>query len=57
MMTNNAEWDKGSFYLYNNGVGLPPYTEKVLTECPVSWGYGVSDPMRRKKLEPYLEAL
>jgi hypothetical protein len=30
MTSNNADWEKGWFYLHNDGVGLPPYTGKVL---------------------------
>jgi hypothetical protein len=28
--SNNAEWERGWFYLHNNGVGLPPYNGMVL---------------------------
>jgi hypothetical protein len=30
MTSNNADWEKGWFYLRNDGAGLPPYTGKVL---------------------------
>jgi hypothetical protein len=30
MTSNNADWEKGWFYLRNDGAGLPPYTRKVL---------------------------
>jgi hypothetical protein len=32
MTSNNAEWERGWFYLRNNGPSLPPYTGKVLKE-------------------------
>jgi hypothetical protein len=32
MTSNNADWEKGWFYLRNDGAGLPPYTGKVLKE-------------------------
>jgi hypothetical protein len=34
MMSNNADWEKGWSYLRNDGVGLLPYTEKVLMGKP-----------------------
>jgi hypothetical protein len=30
MSSNNVDWEKGWFYLCNDGVGLPPYIGKVL---------------------------
>jgi hypothetical protein len=30
MTSNNAEWEQGWFYLYNEGASIPPYTSKVL---------------------------
>jgi hypothetical protein len=40
-----------------NSAGLLPYTGKVLTDCPVSWAFGVSDFVWRKKVDHYLDAL
>jgi hypothetical protein len=34
MMSNNADWEKGWSYLRNDGVGLLPYTGKVLMGKP-----------------------
>jgi hypothetical protein len=45
--SNNAEWEKGWFYLRNDGAGLPPYTGKMLREKPDAWVYGVSPPSRQ----------
>jgi hypothetical protein len=42
MTSNNSYWEKGWFYLRNDGAGLPPYTGKVLKEKPTTWAYGVS---------------
>jgi hypothetical protein len=34
MTSNNVEWEKGWFYLHNDGASLSPYTGKVLREKP-----------------------
>jgi hypothetical protein len=34
MTSNNIEWERGWFYLRNDGAGLPSYTRKVLREKP-----------------------
>jgi hypothetical protein len=57
MTTNNADWDKGWFYLRNDGASLPPYTGKVLASRPFNWALRVSDSVRWTKLKPYLKAL
>ena len=44
MTTNNADWEKGWFYLHNDGDRLPLYTGKVLIDRPEGWRYGVSGP-------------
>jgi hypothetical protein len=51
MTSNNADWEKGWFYLCNDGVGLPPYTGKVLMGKPEAWFYDVSPPSRQRRLE------
>jgi hypothetical protein len=40
-----------------NSAGLLLYNGKVLTDCPVSWAFRVSDSVWRKKVDRYLEAL
>jgi hypothetical protein len=40
MTSNNAEWERGWFYLRNDGAGLPPYSGKVLKEKADSWHQG-----------------
>jgi hypothetical protein len=37
MTTNNADWERGWFYLRNAEPGLPPYTGKVLRERAPFW--------------------
>jgi hypothetical protein len=32
MTSNNAEWERGWFYLRNDEPGLPPWTGKVVKE-------------------------
>jgi hypothetical protein len=54
---NNSDWEKGWFYLRNDGVGLPPYTGKVLKERPDVWTYGVSPLARQRRLEPLTNAI
>jgi hypothetical protein len=51
MTSNNAEWERGWFYLRNNGAGLPPYTDKVLKEKADSWHHSLSPSSRQDRLE------
>jgi hypothetical protein len=57
MMTNNAGWERGWFYLRNDEPGLPPYTGLVLRERPDSWSHGVSPVQHRNRLDSLLAAL
>jgi hypothetical protein len=57
MTSNNAEWERGWFYLRNDGAGLPPYTGKVLKERPDSWHHGLSPTLRQERLESLLNTL
>jgi hypothetical protein len=57
MTYNNADWEKGWFYLRNDGTGLPPYTEKVLKEKRDTWVHGVSPPALQRRLESLTSAL
>jgi hypothetical protein len=57
MTSNNAEWERGWFYLCNDEPGLPPYTGKVLKEKADSWWHGVSPSSRQDRLESALLAL
>jgi hypothetical protein len=51
MTSNNTDWEKGWFYLRNDGFGLPSYTGKVLMGKPDASFHGVSSPSRQLKLE------
>jgi hypothetical protein len=57
MTSNNADWEKGWFYLRNDGVGLPPYTGKVLMGKPDAWFHDVSPPSQQRRLESLTTAL
>jgi hypothetical protein len=57
MMTNNAGWERGWFYLRNDEPGLPPYTGLVLRERPTSWQHGVSPPQHLRRLDSLLTVL
>jgi hypothetical protein len=57
MTSNNAEWERGWFYLRNDGPGLPPYTGEVLKEKADSWWHGMSPSSRQDQLESALQAL
>jgi hypothetical protein len=51
MTSNNADWEKGWFYLRNDGAGLLPYTGKVLMVKTDAWHHDVSPPARQRRLE------
>jgi hypothetical protein len=51
MTSNNADWEKGWFYLRNDSIGLLPYTGKVLMVKPDAWFHGVSLASRQRRLE------
>jgi hypothetical protein len=57
MTSNNAEWERGWFYLRNDGAGLPPYSSKVLKERADSWHHGMSPPSHQTRLDSLLAAL
>jgi hypothetical protein len=57
MTSNNAEWERGWFYLHNDEPGLPPYTSKVLKEKADSWWHGLLPSFRQDQLESALQAL
>jgi hypothetical protein len=57
MTSNNAEWERGWFYLRNDEPGLPPYTGKVVKEKADSWWHGVSPSSLQDRLESALLAL
>jgi hypothetical protein len=57
MTSNNEEWERGWFYLRNDGAGLPPYSCKVLMDKADSWHHGVSPPSHQTRLDSLLAAL
>jgi hypothetical protein len=57
MTFNNAEWERGWFYLRNDGAGLPPYSGKVLMERADSWHHGVSPSSHQARLDSLLAVL
>jgi hypothetical protein len=57
MTSYNADWEKGWFYLRNDSVGLPSYTEKVLMGKTDAWHHGVSPLARQWSLESLTTAL
>jgi hypothetical protein len=57
MTSNNAEWERGWFYLRNDGAGLPPYSGKVLMEKADSWHHGVSPSSHQARLDSLLAVL
>jgi hypothetical protein len=57
MTSNNSEWERGWFYLRNDGAGLPSYSGKVLKDKADSWQHGVSPPSHQTRLDSLLDAL
>jgi hypothetical protein len=51
MTSNNTEWERGWFYLHNDGAGLPSYTAKVLMKKGDSWHHGVSPSSHQAQLD------
>jgi hypothetical protein len=57
MTSNNADWERGWFYLRNTDPDLPPYTGKVLREKAAFWYHGVSLPSHQAQLDSLVAAL
>jgi hypothetical protein len=57
MTSNNAEWERGWFYLRNDEPGLPPWIGKVVREKADSWWHGLSPSSRQDRLDSALKAL
>jgi hypothetical protein len=57
MRSNNAEWERGWFYLRNKGTDLSHYTGKVLKEKTDIWHHSLSPPSRQDRLESLLNGL
>jgi hypothetical protein len=56
MTFNNAEWERGWFYLRNDGAGLPLGREGADGEAD-SWHHGVSPSSHQARLDSLLSAL
>jgi hypothetical protein len=56
MTSNNADWEKGWFFLRNDGAG-PPYTGKVLMVKTDSWHQDVSPSSHQQGLESLTDVL
>jgi hypothetical protein len=57
MTSNNAEWERGWFYLRNDEPGLPPWTGKVVREKADYWWYCQSPSSCQDRLDSALQAL
>jgi hypothetical protein len=57
MTSNNSEWERGWFYLCNDGAGLPSYSGKFLKDKADSWHHGVSPPSHQTRLDSLLNVL
>jgi hypothetical protein len=57
MTSNNADWERGWFYLRNDEPGLPPWTGKVVRQKADSWWHGLSPSSRQDRLDSALKAL
>jgi hypothetical protein len=57
MTSNNAEWERGWFYLRNDEPGLPPWTGKVVREKADSWWHGVLPSSHQDQRDSDLKAL
>jgi hypothetical protein len=57
MTSNNAELERGWFYLRNDEPGLPPWTGKVVKEKADSWWHDLSPSSRQVRLDSALKAL
>ena len=41
LASSNRRWYTSWFYLRNDDGGLPPYTGRIMEDCPEKWRYGV----------------
>jgi hypothetical protein len=57
MTSNNANWERGWFYLRDNEPGQPPCTGKVMREKADSWWHSVSPSSRQDRLDSALKVL
>ena len=56
LTSNQAWWDSQWFYLRNDDDLLPAYTDRLISERPDHWTYGVVQ-VHQSRLDPLLDAL
>ena len=56
LASSNRRWYTSWFYLRNDDGGFPPYTGRIVEDCPEKWGYGVPKE-DQPKLQRLLEGL
>ena len=56
LSSNHAGWDSQWFYLRNDDGLLPAYTDRLISERPENWTYGVVQ-VHQSRLDPLLDAL
>ena len=56
LASTNRRWYTSWFYLRNDDSGLPPYTGRIVEDCPEKWRYGVPRE-EQPKLQSLLDGL
>ena len=56
LASSNRRWYTSWFYLRNDDGGLPPYTGRIVEDCPEKWRYGIPRE-EQPKLQPLLDGL
>ena len=56
LASSNRRWYTNWFYLRNDDGGLPPYTGRIMEDCPEKWRYGVPRE-EQPRLQPLLDGL
>ena len=56
LASSNRRWYTSWFYLRNDDGWLPPYTGRIVEDCPKKWRYGVLRE-EQPKLQPLLDGL
>ena len=56
LTSTNRRWYTSWFYLRNDDSGLPPYTGRIVEDCPEKWRYGMPRE-EQPKLQPLLDGL
>ena len=56
LASSNRRWCTSWFYLCNDDGGLPPYTGRIMEDCPEKWRHGIPRE-EQPKLQPLLDGL